>query len=131
MRDAELLDILGCGQGAGDKLNELADQFRRGREISELTVLLGSESADVVSMAAWVLGELRLEIYDNPPTLTKLRELTAHDDATVRFHALGALFPALRAEDSSTQRLIDRLMADSNEGVRGSAEAAALTLGLK
>ena len=48
----------------------------------------------------------------------------------VRFHALGALFPALNPRDADAQALVRKLRDDPNEGVRRSAEAAAARLSL-
>lgn len=128
MIEREILDILLSRTDSGERLNELVDQFRRGRDVDQLMVLLGSSNPEVVSIGAWVLGELQFELYGSSTLVSRLRELLDHEHPAVRFHALSALYPALDIGDADDQALLRKLRSDPNEGVRRSAEAAAARL---
>lgn len=131
MSDREIRDIVEGVADRGERLNEIADQFRRGRDVNDLVGLLDSGNSELVSIGAWILGELHLELYDVPQIMSRLRELVDHEDPAVRFHAFGALYPALNGQDVATQSLLKKLRNDPNEGVRRSAEAAVARLYLK
>lgn len=126
----EILDAIQDPERAGERLNEIADQFRLGRNVNDIIPLLDSEDAELISHGAWILDELHFQLYGFDRFLSRLRKLTDHEDPIVRFSAFGALFPALRREDASTRELLARLRNDPNEGVRRSAEAAAAQLSL-
>jgi HEAT repeat protein len=121
----EVLQASEDREHAGTRLNEIVDQFRRGRPIDEIMVLLDSDNVELVSIGAWILGELPLELYGDPSVISRLRQLTAHVEPMVRFHALGAVYPALDPGDPETGALIQRLLHDPNDGVRRAANAAA------
>jgi hypothetical protein len=127
----EILRALADPADDGTRINDIADQFRRGRDVRELLILLDSSNAELASMGSWILGELRFELYNSEPILSRLRKLTDHDEPAVRFHASGALFPALNSQDATTQALLQKLLRDPNEGVRRAAVAAADRLSLK
>lgn len=132
MIEASVIEIIEAADDrGGDRLNELADEFRRGRSVADIVLLLDSESAEVVAIGAWILGELHFELYDTDELLSRLYKLLDHSDPGIRFHALGAIFPALDPHDSSTLTLLQKLGSDANEGVRRSAKAAAAQLGLE
>lgn len=128
MFENEILEIVGDAADNGERLNAIADQFRHGRDLTDLVVLLDSGNSELVSIAAWILGELHLELYNSAGFISRLRELVDHEDPSVRFHALGALYPALDPQDVATQTLLSTLRSDPNEGVRKSAETAAARL---
>ncbi|NMO18196.1 HEAT repeat domain-containing protein [Pyxidicoccus fallax] len=130
MIDDEVNEILVDPTDDGTRLNDIADEFRRGREVSQLVVLLDSTNPELVSIGAWILGELPFELYQSDELLSRLWSITGHPDPAVRLHALGALFPALNPTDASTRELLRRLLCDPNEGVRMSAQAAASRLSL-
>ena len=109
---------------SGERLNRLADEFRRGRDTLQLLAALDSDENEVVSLAVWILAELPLGRYDGDELLGRVRRLTGHRDPAVRFGAVMALFPALDAGDPFTHDLLDRLVRDPNEGVRMVAESA-------
>ncbi|MCB9870638.1 MAG: HEAT repeat domain-containing protein [Planctomycetes bacterium] len=121
--ERELRQILGAADD-GKGLNSIVDQFRRGRDAKDVVPALDSSDSDLVSVGAWILGELPVELYDSHELVSRLRKLIDHDDPAVRFHAFGALFPVLDWKHESTRELLLRLQRDSNEGVRRSAEAA-------
>jgi hypothetical protein len=131
MIEDEILQALADPANDGTRINDIADQFRCGRDVGELVILLDSSNAELVSMGSWILGELRFELYDSEAILSRLRKLTDHVAPAVRFHASGALFPAMNGQDATTQTLLQKLLHDPNEGVRRAAEAAAARLGLK
>jgi hypothetical protein len=99
--------------------------------MDDLASLLNSRDSQLVGIGVWILSELRFELYKSDSFIRRLIELTDHEDPSVRFHALGALFPALDREDPATLALLTQLRGDRNEGVRKSAEAAAARLSLK
>jgi hypothetical protein len=107
----------------GKRLNGIVDEFRHGRDIGDLRELLYSRSPEVLSVGAWMLSELHFELYNSWSFLARLRELLDHEDARVRFHAFGAIYPSL-ADNPGTRALLQRLQKDPNDGVRKSAEAA-------
>lgn len=128
MIDREIRAIADDAANRGERLNEIADQFRRGRDVNELLVLLDSSESELVSIAAWILGELHLELYEVGHIMSRLWKLVDHENPAVRFHAFGALYPALNWQDVATQSLLMKLRNDPNEGVRRSAEAAVARL---
>lgn len=128
MIEADILAVLGDATDGGTRLNEIADEFRSGRDVNELRVLLNSANPELVSTGAWILAELSFDLYNCEGFLSRLRELLDHPDPAVRFHALNALFPALDAQDAATQELLNKLRSDPNKGVRMCAEAAAARL---
>jgi hypothetical protein len=125
MIEQEILEIVRGSPDKGERLNEIADQFRGGRNVNELTALLDSADAELASLGAWILSELHLERYNFDFVISRLRKLVEHENPTVRFHAFGALFPALNWQDVESQDLVAKLRNDPNEGVRRSAEAVA------
>jgi len=131
MIEQEILGVVHDPADNGDRLNEIADEFRRGRNLNEVMILLNSSDPELVAIGAWILGELHFELYSSHDYIRRLTDLTDHEDPSVRFHALGALFPSLAREDPATRTLLDKLRGDGNEGVRRSAEAAAARLSLK
>lgn len=124
MIESEILDIVADRTDNGERLNALVDQFRSGRNVTDLLSVLNSRNSEVVAIGAWILGELPFELYDSDDFVSRLRELTDHEDPAVRFEAFGALFPALDRTDASTQILLRKMCNDPNDGVRKSAEAA-------
>lgn len=128
MIETDILAILGDATDGAQRLNDFADEFRSGRDVNELLVLLDSDNSALVSAGAWVLGELSFDLYNSDGFLSRLRELLDHQDPAVRFRALGAIFPALNGQDAATQALLSKLRSDPNKGVRMSAEAAAARL---
>ena len=126
----EIIDIINDKTDNGERINAIADEFRRGRDTRELLHLLRSENAEVVTLAAWILGELPEKLYSSQDFVSALHALTAHADAMVRFHAFGALYPFLDAGDPATRALLARLSQDENVGVRACAEAATARLGI-
>ena len=130
MIKSEVLEIVGNAEDGGGRLEEIVDQFRRGRDVSDLIALLDSSEAELVSIGAWILSELHFGLYNSDTFVFRLRRLLDHQDPSVRFHALGALFPALNPQEPATQTLLQKMRSDPNEGVRKVAEAAASRLSL-
>jgi hypothetical protein len=128
MIEPELLEAARDPAESGRRLDEIADPFRRGRDVSDLLALPDAGNAELVSLGAWILSELRFELYGSDRVISRLRRLVGHEDASVRFHALGALFPALGRQDLATGALLSKLRCDPHEVVRQSAEAAAARL---
>ena len=131
MIEQDIRNIAAGGADRGERLNDIADQFRGGRDATELVALLDSSDPELVSIGAWILGELHLELYDVDQIISRLWQLVDHQDPNVRFHAFGALFPTLSGHDAGTQALLSKLRSDPNQGVRSSAEAAAARLHVK
>ncbi len=130
MIEDEIREIVADSGDDGLRLNEIADEFRNGRDVRQILSLLDSEDADLVSSGAWILGELQFDLYASQEFVSRLRELVRHSEALVRFHAFGALFPALDAGDAASGRLVRELLDDPNEGVRIRAESASRRLGI-
>ena len=129
MNELEILEIVRGTSDKGESLNAIADEFRRGRDVHELIPLLDSSDAELVAAGAWLLGELHLARYNSDQFISRLRKLTDHRDPMVRFHAFGALYPALDPQNITTYQLVNKLLLDPNDGVRRSAQAAAMRLG--
>ena len=128
MIDSEILEITADASDSGERLNEIVDQFRHGRDMKDIVVLLDSPNAELASIGAWILSEIPFELYGSDSFISRLRKLLDSEDPAVRFHALSAIYPALNARDAATQALLKRLSSDPNEGVRMSAAAAAARL---
>jgi hypothetical protein len=116
---------------SGNQLQQFVDEFRCGRDTNELMPLLKSNNAELASIGAWVLGELPFSLYSSVDFELLLRGLLEHPDASVRFHALGALFPVLEANRTAAQALLEKMRNDPNHAVRKSAESAMSQLLLK
>lgn len=106
------------------RLNLLADQFRQGRDIADLLALLLSESGEIVGAAAWIVGEVDIDPQNARLLIPRLRQLVSHENPSIRFHAIGALFPFLDKADPAIMEMLTPLSADPNEGVRSIAQAA-------
>lgn len=130
MIETEILAIVEDEADTGERLNRIVDQFRRGRDVNQVLTLLDLSNFELVSIGAWLLGELRFDLYSSDRFVSRLRELLDHEDPSVRFHALGAIYPTLDRHAAGTQVLLRKMRNDPNEGVRRSAEAAAARLSL-
>jgi hypothetical protein len=130
MIEQEILGIVRDPKDKGERLNEIANQFRSGRDVDELIILLDSTDSELVSVGAWILAELPLDLYNFDDLISRLHGLVNDENAAVRFHAFGALFPALDWRDDAARTLLAKLRRDPNEGVRRSADAAAARLHL-
>jgi HEAT repeat protein len=128
MLENEILDIVADPADDGTHLNEIVNQFRRGRDAGDLIDVLDSNDPQVVSIAAYILGELPFRLYNGDRFISRLRKLVDHPNAAVRLHAFGAIFPALDPKEADTQALLQKLRNDPNEGVRMRARAATARL---
>jgi HEAT repeat protein len=128
MIEAEILEVIEGPSDDGTRLNEIADEFRNGRDASQILVLLDSGNAELVSTGAWILNELHFELYDSDEFIRRLYKLLEHQDPLVRFNALGALYPALDPQEEASQELLSKLRNDPDKGVRMRAEAATARL---
>ncbi|MGC4120276.1 MAG: hypothetical protein QM765_37985 [Myxococcales bacterium] len=131
MIEQEILEIIASdSDDVGRRLNDVADQFRSGRDPKDLLALLDSDNDELVSWGAWFLKEIPFAIYESDAFLTRLRALTDHRVPLVRILALQALFPSLSAEDGTTQALIRKLLSDPDDAVRSLAGISAARLSL-
>ena len=113
-----------------EAFDRLLDEYRETRNTAELLELLGDSDEELVRVSAWILSEIRASKYDTTEFRSRLIELTRHETPAIRIHSLNALFPLLQHGDPAAIRLIVRLQADENEGVRMMADAAATQLEL-
>ena len=130
MIEKEVLAITNSASDAAAALNALVDQFRLGRDPEELLRLLFSEDDELIRIGVWITAEISTEHYNTVPFISCLKELTNHQDPSVRLYALSALFPLLDPTNRETHEIIIKLMKDSNDGVRETADVAAKTLGI-
>jgi hypothetical protein len=105
--------------------DQFVDEFREERDATELLELLCSKDDDLVRLSAWILSEIRASKYGGEEFKSQLAKLTRHSSPAIRLHSLNALFPFLSTNDQDAVKLIARLQADENEGVRMMADAAA------
>ena len=56
----EIREVMADETDASGRMNRLVDKFRSGRDTSEIAQALDSDESEIVSLAAWILGELRL-----------------------------------------------------------------------
>ncbi|MEK6234096.1 MAG: hypothetical protein N2C14_05245, partial [Planctomycetales bacterium] len=131
MIEDEVLTIVNGTGNRAEELNSLVDQFRRGREPEDLLRLLCSDNNELVRTGAYIASEISIEQYNSTSFIGRLRELTDHQIPLIRCFALTALYPFLDATQQETRDLIAKLLKDTNEGVRMSAEAAARSLGIE
>lgn len=73
MLETEILEIIDDPPDDGSRLNAIADEFRRGREMSEILCLLDSNHAELVAIGAWLLGELHFRFYGSNEFLSRLQ----------------------------------------------------------
>jgi hypothetical protein len=124
MIESDVIEIINEPNGQGERLGLLADQFRLGRDIVDLLTLLDSNNVQVVRIGAWIAGEITVDAARAQPLVARLRLLAGHSDASIRFHASGALFSYLDPTDPATKEFWARLSRDPVEGIRIAAEAA-------
>jgi len=91
MIENEVLEIL--NSESVDSLTALVDQFREGRDTDELLRLLLSDDDRVVNIGVLIASEIAADHYNTEVFIRRLRELTNHALPSVRFYALGAIFP--------------------------------------
>jgi HEAT repeat protein len=125
MTSNDLADTIRRSKGNGARLLEIVDEFRHGRNIVDVDMLLFSGDTEIISIGAWMLSELPLELYNSVDIVARLRELLSHDDASVRFNAFSAIFPALDWQRSDSRELLTKLRKDPNHGIRQIADSAA------
>ena len=126
----EILAVIADPLDDGSRMNRIADQFRGERPTSELRDALLSESAEVVGHACWIIYELAFEKYNSVEIIELLTRLVSHTDVNVRFHALGALFPAFLEDHQLGVKVVKRALGDEHAGIRMYAEATARALGI-
>jgi hypothetical protein len=106
------------------RLDLLVDEFRRGRDIRDLLTLLNSKNEEIIGIASWIAGEIRIDPANAQPLISRLHQLVNHETPAIRFNAVGALYPFLDFADPAAKEMLVRLSSDSNEGVRLMAQAA-------
>lgn len=120
MTEREILEII----RDPERLALLADEFRGGRDIGDLLALLDSDNEEIVGIGVWIAGEVKIDPTDALLLIPRLHQLVNHEEPSIRFHAIGALFPFLDIENPATKEMLVRLSDDPNEGVRMIAQAA-------
>jgi hypothetical protein len=108
--------------------DRLIDQYRTTRDTGELFEILYDSDDELVRITTWILSEVQVSKYSDPKFKQRLMELTEHENPAIRLHSLNAVFPLLQRGESAAIRLVERLKADENEGVRLMADAAASQL---
>jgi len=119
MIESEVLDIIKGKR----RLGLLADEFRGGRDIRDLMVLLSSDNDQIVEIGAWIAGEIKIDPANAQPLITRLRQLVSHENPSIRSQAIGALFPFHDWTDPATKETLVKLSRDPNKGVRLTAQA--------
>lgn len=112
------------------RLAALADEFREGRDIGDLLELLDSEDEEIVGIATWIAGEIRIDPEEAESVISRMHRPLDHRDYSIRFHAIGALYPFLDRSASETKAMLTRLSNDPEKGVRMAAQAALKRLGI-
>ena len=123
----EIVEIIGIADD-GSALNDLADQFRLGRDIKDIIPALSSGDINIILCAIWIVGELPSHIYNNELVLDFIYPLLNNSSAAVRLGALSALFPVFEKSDARALLYLEKLNFDSNEVIRSCAEKALLKL---
>jgi hypothetical protein len=113
----KIVDIMNDPLDDGEALNDIVDEYRIGKDPDEVIELLDSDNSDLVGLGAWILSEIDEEKYNSEPFISRLMNLTNHEDPTVRFNSIGALYPCLDWTSESTKELYEHLSKDSDKGV--------------
>jgi HEAT repeat protein len=106
------------------RLNLLADEFRAGRDIDDLLALLNSDNEEIIEVGAWIAGEVSINPTDAGRLVPRLHHLVSHKSPSIRFYAIGALFPFLDAGNGAAKEMLLGLSNDPDKGVRAIACAA-------
>lgn len=130
MIEDEVLAIANSASDAAVALNSLVDQFRLGRDPEEILRLLLAENDELIRTGVWITTEISTDHYNTVPIITRLKDLTNHQDPSIRCYALNSLFPLLDPAHRETHDIITKLLKDPNEGVRETADAIAKSLGI-
>ena len=120
MTETEILEIIKDSK----RLQLLANQFRQKPDASELMVLLNSDNDKIVEVGVWIAGEILVDKANAEPMISRLHQLLSHPNSSIRFHAIGALFPFLDLSNPATREMLTKLSHDSDKAVRLSVEAA-------
>lgn len=112
-----------------DRLNSLAEGFRQSRDVLGLLALLDSENEEIVRAGVWIAGEVKFDPSTAGPLLARLYQLLNHENPSIRFHAIGGLFPFFDSSNSVARHLLRQLSTDTNEGVRIAAQSALSRMG--
>ncbi len=124
MPEDEVLKIITDSKNQGERVSLLADEFRRGRDLGELIILLNSNNEDIIAIGAWIGAEIHFDKASACFLISRLHQLLKHKNPAIRFHSFGALFPHLDPTSRASQEMVKKLSRDPNEGVRTIALAA-------
>ena len=80
MIQEELLNLIRDSTCVGERLNEIVDQFRAGRDVLDLVNLLDSNNTELVSIGAWILSELQFHIYNLLVVMQEVTEVIQEDE---------------------------------------------------
>lgn len=120
----EVMKIIRSSVDHGVLLNDLVNEFRRGREASEIPQLLNHPNSKLQAIGAWILSELPFEMYDDRRIVSILLDLTKHKSPIVRFEALSALSPVWLSDREAAHDVLGKMCNDSNKGVACLAKKA-------
>ena len=124
MIEKEVAEILQNPDPSGRRLNNLVDEFRRGRDVCELLDLLDSDNDENISIGTWILAEIHHELYRNKKIMGRLLKLSRHQNAQVRFNTFSALYPTLSLHHDECRKFLECMLRDPNCVIRSRAERA-------
>lgn len=107
-----------------EMIGELTDEFRSGRNPSELLELLKSSDKNILSIALYILGEINItDINISKGIIRRLKILSSHKDTRVRYKTLinlASLSHEVNADELNN--IYEKMSQDLNEGIRENAK---------
>jgi hypothetical protein len=126
MIEKEVLNILEKRSPSiqASMIGKLTDEFRSGRNPSELSKLLDSANNEVSWIGIYIIGEINIKNHKVLQfIIEKLLLLTEHEDSKIRYGVLICLSSLLKETDpKEANKLYSKMSEDSDEGVRNTAK---------
>lgn len=105
-------------------IGELTDEFRAGRNPTELLELLQADAEDILIVALYIIGEINISsISTSKKIIKRLEVLLTHKESQVRYKTLINLASlAGTIGVSELNNIFERMSQDSNEGISKTAK---------
>jgi hypothetical protein len=126
MIEKEVLNILEKRSPSiqASMIGKLTDEFRSGRNPSELSKLLDSANNEVSCIGVYIIGEINIKNHKVLQSIIeKLFLLIEHEDSKISYGVLICLSSLLKEKDPiEANKLYSKMSEDSDEDVRNTAK---------
>jgi hypothetical protein len=107
-----------------EMIGDLADEFRAGRNPSELLELLESDDENILNIALYILGEINIaSISILKEIVKKLEILSVHKESQIRYKTLINLASlSHKVNTDKLNNIYKKMSQDSNESISKTAK---------